>query len=96
MFLNSNFLKFSFPGFRFIEGASNARKLEKENVCLDHFPDFNLEKVLLTIKNMFTMKNLTDFLKTMETGVDPHLDRILAIAGLPPSSMSPLLIYTPG
>ena len=27
-------------------------------------------KVLLIVKNMFTMKNLTDFRKTMETGVD--------------------------
>ena len=53
-------------------------------------------KVLLIIKNMFIMKNLTDFRKTMETGVDPRLDRMLAIAGLPPSSMSPVLIYTPG
>ena len=53
-------------------------------------------KVLLIIKNMFTMKNLTDFRKTMETGVDPRLDGMLAIAGLPPSSMSPVLIYTPG
>ena len=53
-------------------------------------------KVLLIIKNMFTMKNLTDFRKTMETGVDPRLDSMLAIAGLPPSSMSPVLIYTPG
>ena len=41
-FLDSNFLKFSFPGF--IEGASNVRKLKKENVCPDHFPDFNLER----------------------------------------------------
>ena len=53
-------------------------------------------KALLIIKNMFTMKNLTDFRKTMETGVDPRLDSMLAIAGLPPSSMSPVLIYTPG
>ena len=53
-------------------------------------------KVLLIIKNMFTMKNLTDFRKTMETGVDPRLDSMLAIAGLPPSSMSPVLIYTSG
>ena len=41
------------------------------------------------------MKNLTDFRKTMENGVDPRLDRMLAIAGLPPSSMSLVLIYTP-
>ena len=52
--------------------------------------------VLLIIKNMFTMKNLTDFCKTMETGVDPRLDSMLAIAGLPPSSMSLVIIYTPG
>ena len=45
---------------------------------------------------MFIMKNLTDFRKTMENGVDPRLDRMLAIAGLPPSSMSLVLIYTPG
>ena len=43
-------------------------------------------KVLLIIKNMFTMKNLTDFRKTLETGVDPRLGVIylcLAIDPLP-------------
>ena len=60
------------------------------------FSRFQLEKLKIIIKNMFVMKNLTDFRKTMETGVDPRLDRMMAIAGLPPSSMSPVLIYTPG
>ena len=36
-----------------------------------HFPDFILETFF--IKNIFIMKNLTDFRKTVETGVDPRL-----------------------
>ena len=28
----------------------------------------------ITMKNMFIMKNLTDFCKTVETGVDPRLN----------------------
>ena len=53
-------------------GASNFQKLEKENICPDHFPDFNLESSII-IKNKFLMKNLTDFRKTVETDVDPGL-----------------------
>ena len=38
------------------------------------FPDFNLVFLLLLFsKNIFIMKNLTDFRKSMETGVDPCL-----------------------
>ena len=56
---------------------SNAQKLEKENICPDHFPDFNFESsIIIIIKNMFTMKNLTDFRKTVETGVDPPLLKV--------------------
>ena len=29
--------------------------------------------IIIIIKNMFIMKNLTDFRKTVETGVDPPL-----------------------
>ena len=35
-----------------------------------HFPDFILEGFF--IRNIFIMKNLTDFRKTVETGVDPR------------------------
>ena len=51
---------------------------EKENICADHFPDFNLESST-TIKNIFIMKNLTDFRKTVETGVDPRLSATNAV-----------------
>ena len=46
---------------------------KKENSCPDHFPNFNLGSFII-IKSMFIMKNLTDFRKTVETGVNPHLD----------------------
>ena len=39
---------------------------------VQHFPDFNLESIFIT-KNIFIMKNPTDFGKTVETGVDPCL-----------------------
>ena len=59
-----------FPGF-----LSNARKLEKENICPHYFPDFNLESsiIVILLLKMFIVKNLTDFRKTVETGVDPRL-----------------------
>ena len=65
--------KVPFPGF-----LSNARKLEKENICPDHFPDFNLESsiIVILLLKMFIVKNLTDFRKTVETGVDPRLNGV--------------------
>ena len=39
---------------------------------VQHFPDFNLESIFIT-KNIFIMKNPTDFGKTVENGVDPCL-----------------------
>ena len=39
---------------------------------MQHFPDFNLESIFMT-KNIFIMKNPTDFGKRVETGVDPYL-----------------------
>ena len=51
---------------RFIEGASNAWILEKEN-------RFKHGKFYYYIKDMFITKNLTNFHKTVETGVDPRL-----------------------
>ena len=38
---------------------------------LNQLPDFTLEIVF--IKDIFIIKNLTDFLKTVETGMDPSL-----------------------
>ena len=32
--------------------------------------------IIIIIKNMFIMKNLTDFRKTVETGVDPPLNML--------------------
>ena len=48
---------------------------KKENICPDHFPDFNLGSFII-IKSMFIMKNLTDFRKTVETGVNPHMEKV--------------------
>ena len=53
-------LKSPFLGFRVIQ--------------MGYWPDFNLENVFI-FKNIFNMKNVTDFCKTVETGVDPHLTR---------------------
>ena len=53
-------LKSPFLGFRVIQ--------------MGYWPDFNLESVLI-VKNIFNMKSVTDFRKTMETGVDPHLSQ---------------------
>ena len=39
---------------------------------MGYWPDFNLESVFI-FKNIFNMKSVTDFRKTVETGVDPHL-----------------------
>ena len=59
-------LKFPFLGF-----LSNDRKLEKENIFPDYFPESSIIVILLL--KMFILKNLTDFRKTVETGVDPRL-----------------------
>ena len=40
---------------------------------MGYWPDFNLESVSI-FKNIINMKNVTYFRKTVETGVDPHLD----------------------
>ena len=37
-----------------------------------YWPDSNLESIFI-IKNIFVMKNVTDFRKMVETGVDPRL-----------------------
>ena len=52
---------------------------KKENIFPDHFPNFNLGSFII-IKSMFIMKNLTDFRKTVETGVNPHLNGPLHFA----------------
>ena len=39
---------------------------------MGYWPDFNLESVFI-FKNIFNMENVTNFRKTVETGVDPHL-----------------------
>ena len=48
---------------------------KNKNICPDHFPDFNLESsiIVILLLKMFIVKNLTDFRKTVETGVDPRL-----------------------
>ena len=68
------FLIFKVPKVPFLGFLSNARKLEKENICPDYFPESSIIVILLL--KMFIVKNLTDFHKTVETGVDPRLKRI--------------------
>ena len=65
------FLIFKVPKVPFLGFLSNARKLEKENICPDYFPESSIIVILLL--KMFIAKNLTDFRKTVETGVDPRL-----------------------
>ena len=57
-YLDFYFLKSPFLAFRVIQ--------------MGYWPDFNLESVF-SFKNIFNMKNVTYFRKTVETGVDPHL-----------------------
>ena len=57
-FLDFHSLKSPFLGFIVIQKG--------------YWPDSNLESVFI-IKNIFVTKNVTDFRKTVETGVDPHL-----------------------
>ena len=45
---------------------------------LDMEQDFNMESVI--IKNIFIMKNLTEFRKTVETGGDARLNIILQVS----------------
>ena len=63
---------FKVPEVPFLGFLSNARKLEKENICPDYFPESSIIVILLL--KMFIVKNLTDFRKTVETGVDPRLN----------------------
>ena len=63
---------FKVPKVPFLGFLSNARKLEKENICPDYFPESSVIVILLL--KMFIVKNLTDFRKTVETGVDPRLN----------------------
>ena len=62
---------FKVPKVPFLGFLSNARKLEIENICPDYFPESSIIVILLL--KMFIVKNLTDFRKTVETGVDPRL-----------------------
>ena len=69
--LDFNSLKFPLPGFWFIEGASNARKLEKRKHLSSPFSRFQLGKFYHYWKYVYY--DLTNFSKTVETGVDPRL-----------------------
>ena len=40
---------------------------------MGYWPDFNSESVFIFKNINFNMKNVTDFCKTVETGVDLHL-----------------------
>ena len=67
------FFIFKVPKVPFLGFLSNAQKLEKENIFPDYFPESSIIVILLL--KMFIVKNLTDFRKTVETGVDPRLVR---------------------
>ena len=68
-------MSFKVPKVPFLGFLSNARKLEKESIFPDYFPESSIIVILLL--KMFILKNLTDFRKTVETGVDPRLDTVL-------------------
>ena len=70
-FLDFNSLKSSFLGFRVIQTGYWLVPF-----TLDEAPQ--LGKFFLFIKNISTLKNLTDFRKTAETGVDPRLQCMLS------------------
>ena len=72
---------FKVPKVPFLGFLSNARKLEKENICPDYFPESSIIVILLL--KMFIVKNLTDFRKTVETSVDSRLIMLLKKAKLP-------------
>ena len=65
-FLDFNSLKVPFPGF-----LSHSDRILTDHP--NHYPDFDLESLKFFTKNIFIMKNLTDFRKTVETSMDPHL-----------------------
>ena len=67
-------LKFPFPYFQLItiRPASNAQNWKKKTLSIP-FSRFQLGKFYYYIRNMSIMKNLTNFHKTVETGVDPCL-----------------------
>ena len=44
-------------------------------IPLGYWPDFNLESVFL-MKNKFVMKNVSDFVKIVESGVDPRQENL--------------------
>ena len=52
---------------------SNARKLEQKNIGSNHSPDLNLKSVYYYYKKYVYNEKLTNFRKTVETGVNPHL-----------------------
>ena len=41
--------------------------------CPNYYPDFNLESSEFFTKNIFIMKNLTNFCKTVVKEMTPHL-----------------------
>ena len=47
-------------------------------IPLRYWPDFNLESVFI-MKNKFVMKNVSDFVKTVETGVDPRQENLITL-----------------
>ena len=47
-------------------------------IPLGYWPDFNLESVFI-IKNKFVMKNVSDFVKPVEPGVDPRQENLIPL-----------------
>ena len=71
LFPLGNFLEFWLPKVPFPGFLSNSDKIFTD--CPHHFPDFILKSFFLNQKYICYTKNLTDFRKTVETGVDPRL-----------------------
>ena len=68
--------------------ATSVKQFFKDFIVIQtgYWPDSNLGSVFI-IKIIFIMKNVTDFLKTVETGVDPRLlVPIFALISKPPLS----------
>ena len=69
--------------------------------CPNHFSDFNLEGLLSFLtKNTFIMKNLTNLRKTVETGMDLYLRKLMLVTlktlkiGPSSGSVNSLLLIT--
>ena len=75
MLPRKNVFDIKLPKVPFPEFLSHSDRIFTD--CPSHFPDFNLESLIKFFsffnKNVFIIKNLPDFRKTVETSMDPRL-----------------------